>query len=467
MRSFKNDIKTIRPQLIVAVLILASYALTCTAATIDVTAYGANGNDTNDDTAAINTAVNALTDGDTLLFPQANLYYSVATNVNFNITNKDNIKILIRGKILTVGTPDNGHYVFNLLYADDIEFIGQGSGGIVEGSNEYVYHPDDWNGPSLIKFNVCNRCTVKNLTFRNPPRSSLLLLSCRDISVLDCVFEGGPPTTVDTHQHGILFTGMKDSVIKGNYFKTNPAGGRADSWICSGSTSWNYQISIIDNRFGPNFDHAIYCDLHNSIVSNNTAYDSVGNALKVIGDNNVITNNSVYNGQTGGITILNGLRNIVANNVIDNFTHVAIIVYIYGGGGGVNGIYTDNIIEGNFMLGGPQFTDIWGSHWPYEAIRVWGDDISGTKIINNTIINADLHGATAGIVARGDVGLSTNLTISGNIIDKGSGHGMSLYGISDSLVSDNIINIPIGGSGVYEYGGSGGNAINDNIVTSY
>ena len=433
------------------------------AATIDVTSYGANGNDTIDDTAAIGSAVNALTDGDTLLFPEVYICYSVATNANFNITSKDNIKILIRGKILTTGTPSDGDRVFNLLYADNTEFIGQGGDGIIEGTNEYVYHPTGW-GPTFIQFNVSNACTVKNLTFRNPPRSSLEMLSCKNFSVVDCIFEGGPPVTVDTHQHVVLFTGMRDLTIKGNYFKTNSQGGMADSWICASSTSWNHHITIIDNRFGPNFDHAVYCDLHNSIVSNNTSYNSVGNALKVIGNNNVVANNSIYNGQTGGITIMNGSRNIVANNTIDNFTHVAIIDYTYGGG---NGIYTDNIIEGNFMLGGNEFTNIWGTHWPYEAIRVWGNDISGTKIINNTIINADKYGNTAGIVVASTVEPGTNLTISGNVIDQSSGNGINLNGIISSLVSDNIINIPAAKLDVYEYGGSANNLINDNIVTVY
>ena len=61
------------PVFVILVISTGSYA-----ATIDVTDYGANGNDTADDTAAITAAVAALNEGDTLLFPDASLYYKVA-----------------------------------------------------------------------------------------------------------------------------------------------------------------------------------------------------------------------------------------------------------------------------------------------------------------------------------------------------------------------------------------------------
>src|SRR5262249_48034977 len=44
--------------------------------TINVTSYGANGNDTNDDRAAIVAAINASGDGDTIYFPAGNYYLS-------------------------------------------------------------------------------------------------------------------------------------------------------------------------------------------------------------------------------------------------------------------------------------------------------------------------------------------------------------------------------------------------------
>ena len=117
------------PKILLSVLaILLASGTYSFAAVIDVTTYGATGNDTTDDTAAIASAVATLTTDDTLLFPEADLYYKVAVNSNFQFRNIDKIKILIRGKILSFGTPVEGDYIFDLMYTNDIEFIGQGGG---------------------------------------------------------------------------------------------------------------------------------------------------------------------------------------------------------------------------------------------------------------------------------------------------------------------------------------------------
>ena len=57
--------------LVLSVCVSGSYA-----ATIDVTAYGANGNDTLDDTGDIQSAVAALNENDTLLFPVSSVNYN-------------------------------------------------------------------------------------------------------------------------------------------------------------------------------------------------------------------------------------------------------------------------------------------------------------------------------------------------------------------------------------------------------
>src|SRR5437867_3592943 len=55
------------------------------AAIRDVTVYGATGNGTTDDTAAINNAIAALQSGDTLLFPAGT--YKVTGQLNINVPN--------------------------------------------------------------------------------------------------------------------------------------------------------------------------------------------------------------------------------------------------------------------------------------------------------------------------------------------------------------------------------------------
>ena len=146
--SVKSLPAPIRHRTILFALVVFSFSVASAfAATIDVTAYGANGNDTSDDTVYIRSAVAALTDGDTLLFPEANTYYKVAIGANFAIGSR--IKVIIRGRILAYGTPGNDDNIFYVFGADDTEFIGQGSNAIIEGSNQYQYNPNGWYGPSL------------------------------------------------------------------------------------------------------------------------------------------------------------------------------------------------------------------------------------------------------------------------------------------------------------------------------
>ena len=209
------------------------------AATVDVTAYGANGNDTLDDTIAITAAVADLNDNDILLFPEADLYYNVAMDASFTIDQKNNIQILIRGRILAEGAPANGSKIFNITYSDDIEFIGQTGNAIIEGPDQYVFRADVNDGPCLIKFLVSNRCTVRNLTLRNGPAASIRLQGGLSIKITDCLFEGGPMELECCGVHGILFVGVKDLLIKKNRFTPSDSGGKALSWIGSSSNSWS------------------------------------------------------------------------------------------------------------------------------------------------------------------------------------------------------------------------------------
>ena len=326
--------------------------------------------------------------------------------------------------------------------------------------------PATYNGPMLIKAISAKNLNIKKVTFIDGPSNSVFLRGCQKTHITDSFFIGGPPIMSGTNVHAIHFTGEQELHIEGNLFNPNATGGKAYSWIQSGSTASSFHATFINNKFDDSFDHSFYCSgLFKSVIANNICHNSTGTAIKIIGRENVIVNNNIYNDNPpavlGGISVRNGARNIIANNQITNYGHVAISVSLYGGGWG--GLYTDNTIEGNYIVGGPEFS----GHWPYEAIRVMGNNISGTKIMNNTIIGADTHADSSSGVLRiySDAGPSYNLTISGNIFDESAGNGMSLYNIHESLISDNIINIPNGKTVFYQHGGSANNTFLNNIIS--
>ena len=103
----------------------------------------------------------------------------------------------------------------------------------------------------------------------------------------------------------------------------------------------------------------------------------------------------------------------------------------------------------------------------YEGIRVWGPTISGTKVINNIIINPDDPTRQGGIVLYSANGPSYNLAVSGNTLEKCGGNGIYFYNVHESLFSDNIVNIPVGRTGFDSQGGSSSNFFTDNLVSTY
>ena len=442
-------------------MILLIYGSNSFASTIYVTDHGVNGNDSNDDTMAIRNVVSALNSGDTLVFPECSNFYKVSVNSNFLIDTKNNITIIIRGRIRAEGTPTSGNQVFRIVYSDNIQIIGEGGDAIIEGSGEYMYTVDTSSAaPTLITLVVSNNCTIRNLTIRDGLHYYVGMWSCKKNTVTDCVFEGGP-TIFDgssTQIHGLFIRGSWDVTVKSNSFIVGSTGGKSYEWV--GGSEAGERLTIVDNYFQSSFDHAIYCTSMNyGVIANNRIHDSGGAAIKAIGFQNIISNNNIYNSSDGCIEIRNASNCIVANNIIDGFTHVGIIVYIYGSPSG--GIYSNNVIEGNFIRG------LTGGD-PYEAIRLWSADISGNKIINNTIINADSFGTHLGsIVAYSTDGISYNLTISGNIIDQCGGNGLYLYNIQDSLISDNIMNIPTGRIHFNQQGSTSNNLKIDNITTFF
>lgn len=266
-------------------------------------------------------------------------------------------------------------------------------------------------------------------------------------------------TMIQTTIHAITFNNVSGLLIKNNRFIPNPNGGTTYSWIASFDKNYQEHISIIDNHFYDSMDHSLYCEsMHYSVVAGNTVKNSAGLALKITGDYNVIANNTISHSQ-GGISARDGSNNIIANNVIDDCQNVGIIIYPLDTSG-VN--FTNNIIEGNIIH------NIRDTNYKFECIRVWGPGVSGTKIINNTIIYSGQATPTdlGAIVVRSTAAISYDITISGNTIEHCDGNGIYLYNIRDSLISDNIIDIPTGRA-AFSTPGSSNNSFQDNLISTY
>ena len=221
---------------------------------------------------------------------------------------------------------------------------------------------------------------------------------------------------------------------------------------------------MIDNQFDDNFDHAIYCGgMYSTIIANNTAYNAVGDTIKISGQQIIVSNNTLYNAQHGGIFMINPSNCIVANNTIKGFGQVAISLFPQSH---QQGDCTNNIVEGNVMYAIENYSDL------YEGIRIWARDgrVSDTKVNNNTIVGAGQYqGVDFAAISVGLYGglPSDNISITGNIIDNCEGGGISLKNISNSILTDNIINIPASKSAIIEVDVIQPNYIADNLITTY
>ena len=439
------------------------------AAVIDVTSYGATGNGATDDTAAIISAMEDLSDNDTLLFPRPTAYYKIhytpeddhdtAGLDGMNLYYLDGIRVVIQGKIMVSGTPIADRYVFNAMYCNDLQFIGQGDGAIIEGDGQFMFDPADVYGPCFIRFWVCNRGLVENLTMIQGPHFTVTMRSCEQIKISNCLFQGGPTVFTGTQIHQIAFFGCKNVHIDSNRFIPGTDGGK--TMQCVGGGGAGSYHSITNNHFYDSFDHSIYFTaIYNTVVANNIHVNSGGTPIKLVGSRNLITNNNINTAPGGGIETRNAENCIIANNRIEDFAFTGIEVSTYGGGYDIT--YDNNLIEGNYLRG-KYFSSTGRS--PLEGIRITNSSysVSGTKIINNVLIDCDGLG-TIGVWSPVP---SYDVTISGNLLDQCDNHGIYLSNIHDSLVSDNMINILSGRTPIVKTGGSSGITEADNLTSWY
>ena len=419
----------------------AAFAATVSADITDP-AYGAKADDGKDDTAAIQKAIDDLKPHGVLLIPPGTFQVSMARGLTIS---KNYITVIIQGiiKATAKGLDKLAAKDVFKIAGHNCQFIGQGGMLVGDGTVFRGVMPPRKRYAAFINMGGRRDCAVSGLCLRSPPGVHMSVEGAQDCKVVNCTFEGGTKKIADpklracSFYMGIVFTGAKGLLIQGNHFK--PYKGRAQyQWICCGSRSHSHQVSIIGNRFVAPWDHPIYCSgIHNSVVANNTTRNTIGTAIKLIGNDLVVTGNNVFNARCGAISARGGSRCIIANNLIQNFGHVAIGITPYGGRShwASKGSSTDNIVDGNIIVGhkGKLKSDI------YAALRIMSPEgmVSRCKVTGNIITNAGYpKGRVIWVVAKER---SDSVMISGNTMYDCKGIGIQLRNVHSSLIVENII----------------------------
>lgn len=357
---------------------------------VDVTNYGATGNGTTDDTAAIHAARNASGPGGVVAFP-AGTY--LVNNLAANTANQR--WELADGAVLKMKTgATNAIYVT----ADNVTI----SGGIVDCSNGTAHdgsqHPVRVDGDG---------CTVRGLTVNDSPLYGIACFDASQISISGC--------TINDSYYGAIW--VQNSIA-------------APSDI--------YDISITDNVVNNSGDHSAGIGLYGSSTTQRV------NRAVISG--NVIT---VPSGQSdensGAIGAVNCSDFIVADNVCRG-SHIAI-----SAPSAVRGVIADNIVRGFKQIGieipgNQDSVTVTGNVLDADGqpaisgVETSGGNIYNVSIAGNTIKNFT---ATSATMVRFNTGSVINrMTVTGNVLTSAAPgfRGILANGSVNNLVaSGNVI----------------------------
>lgn len=262
-----------------------------TGAVANVKDYGAVGDATTDDTAAIQAAVAS---GKTVYFPDGG--YLVTATVTITTVGQS---FYFDGTITRAATMVAGDYVFYAIDKDNLSFF-------TPKFNTPATHPIIQLG-GFIQLNQCNFARVLNGNFVS-----------RGV--------GGAPTLI-SH---LSTPSCDDLLIQGNYFAYS-YGNACSAQDGAGTGVRGKRVRIVDNIFSENVDTSVGCFTNCSdvVIANNT-FNRTGNSplyngvmIDVAGATNVVIANNLFTGNVFGIRIIQNLaytnNNIlITNNIIKN-----------------------------------------------------------------------------------------------------------------------------------------------------
>lgn len=420
-------------------------------APLNVLDFGAKGDGTTNDRAAIQAAVTALSAGQTLVLPAGYTFNvvnatgtgativdqranAVSNNTLYAITSStNNITIQIDGAVVSTSALDD---VFRFT-GTGVTVCGSGS---VTGPGVYL----DTNSsdtaqqwyPSLVKLSG-NESSCENLTIANAPAIGIYLNSNRSKAVNNTII-GGPAS------HGT---------------------GTVSFGICLGATTGgNAYCSAIGNRFtvgsddGAMYD-AIFSVCYSSVITDNIGYGLLEHGVYNYGSYSVISNNR-FGGLSTRVTAAAAIQNFAFGCTISN----NVLSYCTGGialAACANTTVTGNNMSVGIALGGisvRRYTSD-ATSTTYENIVIFNNvfyvpGITQQAIdvaVDNTITGLTISGnsitgsaATYGGITIRNIGSGaiTQVKITNNYIEQCDAWAMYLVGISTFNISNNqIVNV--------------------------
>jgi len=325
--------------------------------TISVKDFGAIGNGTTDDTAAIQAAINAVPVGGWLVIPaSANPYLlNISLQTGALLVNK-RMTIVFEGDVKSASPGvigANPQTLFNVT-GDNVSFIGTGK-IIGDGTTDSTNAGDSTTTPSLVRV-TGNYFRMEGLTIVTPWKTGLFLYGSSNSIISNNKFTGGPTTYTDTGYFGIYLVNGGNHIVSGNQFYPDSNGGM---YVQCVFTSGANTCSFTNNIAIKPYEKIFYINSSDNVVESNTCIGNSGtipgtmfigtmsDSIRVSGSRNSVRGN--YLNYTSGISSHNGgTANTISGNTLLNCVQGGISI----DGGSValdNTVISDNTcVCGNF-----------------------------------------------------------------------------------------------------------------------
>jgi len=272
--------------------------------TFNVTSYGAVGNDSTNDTTAIQNAINAANTagGGTVLI-------SGADNIGSSflcgpLTMLSNVNLEVNGELamLPYGTyPNNNSVGTNFINGSHISNVEVSGTGVINGQGApwwSAYEASNFARPQMVAFQNSSIVEVQGLTLVNPPNTHLNFNACSNVTVNG--------VTINTTSSSPNTDGIDISAQ--NALIENSSISDGDDNIAIGGDSLSSNITISNDTFGSG---------HGCSIGSFTDGGAGG-----IGLNGLTVTNCTFNGTDNGIRLKSavGRGGVVENLTYSNLT---------------------------------------------------------------------------------------------------------------------------------------------------
>lgn len=314
---------------------------------VDITSFGAIANDNIDDTNAINTAINSLSNGGLVYIP--NGIFNV--NVNTCINLKDNITMFGNGNSSVIKLADNQSNSNNIVKIESKNNVNLYNFSI-DGN---INNQDKNNYTQYGLFvSSSNNCFVERIFVSNVNGVGIQLYNSENCVVNQCY-------SSNNKYHGFEIEQSNYCQLLNSYGANNERHGVLISPGEIGSQGSHYN----------NVKSCYFFENKECGISFSLANDNLGDGLSYA---NTITNNIVFDNYYCGIQSFKVDKCFIKDNLVVN--NGGFGIYLYSS--------MENVVMNNYLLNNSQ-----KSHGTYDEIRIESSltkDSCYSTISNNTIL---------------------------------------------------------------------------------